>query len=76
MIHFSRFRSSESPRFGVLAVCLPPRSLKKPRPKEERAFFVPKLSSHVVFALVGGETPGPALFLAYEKGGEKKHIGQ
>lgn len=60
-------RKSASPRFGTLAVCLPPRSLKKPRPKEERAFLVPKLSSAVVFALTGGEEPGPALFLTYEK---------
>ncbi len=58
-------RSSVSPRFGALAVCFPPRSLKKPRPKDERAFLVPKLSSLVVFALVGGEEP--ALFLAYEE---------
>lgn len=56
-----------SPRFGELAVCFAPRSLKKPRPKEERAFLVPKLSSLVAFDLVGGEEPGPALFLAYKK---------
>lgn len=64
---FQDIRSSVSPRFGVLAVCLPPRSLKKPRPKEERAFLVPKLSSLVAFALVGGEEPDPALFLACEE---------
>ena len=54
-----------SPRFGELAVCLPPRSLKKPRPKEERAFLVPKLSSLLVVALGGGEEP--ALVLVCKK---------
>lgn len=46
------------PRFGELAVCFPPRSLKNPRPKEERAFLVPKLS-----LLEGGEAADPDLFL-------------
>lgn len=36
------------PRLGVLAVFLPPRILKKPFPKDERAFLEPKLSSSVV----------------------------
>ncbi|TNN61283.1 hypothetical protein EYF80_028486 [Liparis tanakae] len=48
-------RSLDSPRFGELAICLPPRSLKKPRPKEERAFLVPKLPS---LALGGDEESG------------------
>lgn len=33
------------PRLGALAVLLPPLSLKKPRPNEDLAFFVPKASS-------------------------------
>lgn len=36
------------PRFGVLAVFLPPRILKKPFPKDERAFLEPKLLSSTV----------------------------
>lgn len=36
------------PRLGVLPVFLPPRILKKPFPKDERAFLEPKLSSSVV----------------------------
>lgn len=34
-----------SPRLGLLFVFLPPRIFKKPFPKDERAFFEPKLSS-------------------------------
>jgi hypothetical protein len=45
---------SDSPRFGELPVRLAPRDLKKkPRPKEERAFLVPKLS----FCSVGEADP-------------------
>jgi len=36
---------SALPRLGVLVVLLPPRSLKKPFPKDERPFRVPKLWS-------------------------------
>lgn len=47
------------PRLGVLVVFLPPRILKKPFPKDERAFLEPKLSSSVVAGkvaegLIGG----------------------
>lgn len=51
-----------SPRFGTLAVCLPPRSLKKPRPNEERAFLVPKPPS-LVFPLAGDAAPALGLVL-------------
>lgn len=40
-----------SPRLGVLVVFLPPRILKKPFPKDERAFLEPKLS----FSMVAGK---------------------
>ena len=36
------------PRFGVLVVFFPPRILKNPFPKDERAFLEPKLLSSVV----------------------------
>lgn len=65
-------RWQSSPRFGALPVCLPPRSLKKPRPNEARAFLVPKFPSLVAFPLVGEEELRPVLFRPYEKG--KKHV--
>lgn len=61
-------RWQSSPRFGALPVCLPPRSLKKPRPNEARAFLVPKFPSLVAFPLVGEEELRPVLFRPYEKG--------
>lgn len=63
-----------SPRFGALDVCLPPCSLKKPRPKDARAFLVPKLSSFVVFALVGEEEPHPALLTAWNTKKQKHRL--
>lgn len=54
-----------SPRFGALTACFPPRNLKKPRPKEERAFLVPKLSS--AFTLEGSDAIVPDLFLAFKQ---------
>lgn len=56
-----------SPRFGVLVVCLPPRSLKKPRPKEERAFLVPKLSSLAMLDFIGEEEASVLLLACEEK---------
>lgn len=45
------------PRLGVLEVFLPPRILKKPFPKDERAFFEPKPFSSMV-ALAGSVAEG------------------
>lgn len=45
------------PRLGLLEVFLPPRILKKPFPKDERAFFEPKPFSSMV-ALAGSVAEG------------------
>lgn len=66
---YQSFLRCFSPRFGELAVCFPPRSLKKPRPKEARIFLEPKLSSAALFALVGEEI----LLLGYRCKKKKKH---
>lgn len=50
-------RSVLLPRLGLLVVFLPPRILKKPFPKEERAFREPKLSSSM---LAGNVADGPS----------------
>lgn len=67
---YQSFLRCFSPRFGELAVCFPPRSLKKPRPKEARIFLEPKLSSAALFALVGEEI----LLLGYRCKKKKKNI--
>lgn len=58
---------SVSPRLGSLAVCFPPRSLKKPRPNEARALLPPKLS--LVVVLAGGEAGAALALLCKETDG-------
>ena len=50
------------------AACFPPRSFRKPRPKEERLFLDPNVCSLLGLDLLGGgREPAAALFIVYEE---------